>query len=123
MTVGGGFNAPALKAGWNLEGVDGEGQPLRIAFSDRQLGGLQLGLTIGRHPRLCDRIIDDVSVSRRHLRLGLSGGDLFAEDLNSLNGSLIGARRLRPFELAPLAVGESLLLGRVRLRLQRTAGD
>ena len=65
---------------------------------------------------------DDPTVSRRHLRIGLRGGELFAEDVNSLNGTLLEGQALMPFQAVVLREGQTLTLGRAVLRVRRT-GD
>ena len=81
-----------LEAGWVLSGRDGAGRPIRLVFGDTELSEIYLGLVVGRHPALCDRVIDDPSVSRRHMRIGMAEGKPYVEDLNSLNGTLSGRR-------------------------------
>jgi predicted component of type VI protein secretion system len=111
-----------LAEGWGLEGADGEGREVRLVFGEGELAKADLGLTIGRHPQLSDRTIDDPTVSRRHLRIGLRGGELFAEDVNSLNGTLLEGQALMPFQAVVLREGQTLTLGRAVLRVRRT-GD
>ena len=111
-----------LEGGWVLEGADGDGRPVRLAFGETELAGAYLGLSVGRHPALCERVVADPSVSRRHVRLGMEGGGLFAEDLNSLNGTLVDGEAIPPFEPIPLAPGQTLALGRVVLTVSRLAG-
>ena len=108
-----------LEGGWVLEGTDGDGQPVRVTFGDTELARAYLGLSVGRHPDLNERTIDDPTVSRRHLRFGVSGGELFAEDLNSLNGTLVDGEPIQPFQAVTLASGEALTLGRVTLMVSR----
>ena len=110
---------PALESGWALEGTDGAGQPLRLVLGDTELVRAYLGVAIGRHPALCDRLIDDPTVSRRHLRIGIAEGKLFVEDLNSLNGTLLDGEAVPPFRPVPLANGQELTLGRVTLAVAR----
>lgn len=58
-------------------------------------------------------------MSRRHLRLGVEDGRLFAEDLNSLNGTLLDGEALPPFQPTPLVEDQLLVLGDVTLTLTR----
>jgi predicted component of type VI protein secretion system len=111
-----------LAEGWGLEGADGEGREVRLVFGEDELAKADLGLTIGRHPQLSDRTIDDPTVSRRHLRIGLRSGALFAEDVNSLNGTLLDGQELMPFQAVVLREDQTLTLGRSVLRVRRT-GD
>ena len=78
-----------------------------------------LGLTVGRHPALCERILADDSVSRRHFRIGIADGKLFVEDLNSLNGTFLDDRELPPFQPTPLLPGQEIQAGRVSLAVSR----
>jgi FHA domain len=112
---------PALESGWALEGTDGAGQPLRLVFGDTELIRAYLGIAIGRHPALCERVIEDATVSRRHLRVGAADGRLFVEDLSSLNGTLLDGAPIPCFEPAPVEPGQTLTLGRVRLVVARLA--
>jgi predicted component of type VI protein secretion system len=117
--VGSGPGA-TLEAGWVLCGRDGAGHPVRLVFGETELSQAYLGLVVGRHPALCDRVIDDPSVSRRHLRIGMAEGRPYVEDLNSLNGTLVDGAELPQFEPVPLAGGETLTLGRVVLEVARS---
>lgn len=114
---------PVLEGGWILEGTDGRGGLIRLVLGETELARADLGLTVGRHPALCDRLIEDDTVSRRHLRLGAEGGELFAEDLNSLNGTLVEGETLVPFEPAQLPEGGIITLGDVVLTVTRLGED
>ena len=109
-----------LAEAWVLEGKDGQGRPLRLLFSEQELARSELGLAVGRHPALCDRVIEDPSVSRRHLRVSVREGRLFLEDLNALNGTLLDGGRLAPFDAHPVLPGQVLILGRVYLEVQES---
>ena len=108
-----------LEAGWVLRGRDGAGRPIRLLFGDTELSEIYLGIVVGRHPALCDRVIDDPSVSRRHLRIGMAEGRPYVEDLNSLNGTLLDGEEVPQFRPVPLAAGQELTLGRVVLEVAR----
>jgi hypothetical protein len=108
-----------LEDGWVLSGRDGTGRSLRLVFGETELSEIYLGLVVGRHPALCDRVIDDPSVSRRHLRIGMAEGKPYVEDLNSLNGTLVDGEEVPQFQPVPLAAGQELTLGRVVLEVTR----
>jgi predicted component of type VI protein secretion system len=108
-----------LEAGWVLSGRDSAGRPIRLVFGDTELSQVYLGLVIGRHPALCDRVIDDPSVSRRHMRIGMAEGTPYVEDLNSLNGTLLDGEEVPQFQPVPLGAGQELTLGRVVLEVAR----
>ena len=109
-----------LEAGWVLSGRDGGGRPIRLVFGDTELSEIYLGLVVGRHPALCDRVIEDPSVSRRHMRIGMAEGKPYVEDLNSLNGTLLDGEEVPQFQPVPLAAGQELTLGRAVLEVRRS---
>ncbi|HEX5080092.1 MAG TPA: FHA domain-containing protein [Geminicoccaceae bacterium] len=112
-----------LEGGWVLTGSRGDGAPIRLVFGETELSRAYLGLTVGRHAALCDRVIDDPGISRRHLRVGTAKGRLFAEDLNSLNGTLLDGEEIPPFQPAPLSPAQVLILGQVVLTVARLADE
>ena len=112
-----------LEGGWRLDGADGAGRPIRLLIGETQMTAIYLGVTIGRHPALCDLVVDDPSVSRRHLRIGRAAGGLFVEDVHSLNGTYLEDQTVAPFEPAPLEDGDTLTLGRVTLTLSRLGDE
>jgi FHA domain len=115
-----GRTSTSLEAGWVLRGCDGAGRPIRLVFGDTELSEVYLGLVVGRHPALCDRVIEDPSVSRRHMRIGMAEGKPYVEDLNSLNGTLLDGEEVAQFQPVPLAAGQELTLGRVVLEVRRS---
>ncbi|MDT7763986.1 MAG: hypothetical protein QOC63_3406 [Mycobacterium sp.] len=65
-------------------------------------------LVIGRdHPAECGAQIEDyTNVGREHAKVTLTSGQLFVEDLASLNGTTINGERITPFEPIPLNAGD-----------------
>ena len=116
-------HSPPLEAGWVLSGRDGAGRAVRLVFGDTELSQAHLGLVIGRHPALCDRVIDDPGISRRHLRVGMTEGGLFAEDLNSLNGTVLDGEEIPPFQPVRLSPDQVLTLGGVVLTVSRLSDE
>ena len=93
------------------------GAPLSIDFSEQDLLETDKGLVVGRTPALCHRVIQEDSISRRHVRFFLSGGQLALEDLNTLNGTMVNQVRALPFSRVFLGQDAEIMLGKVRLRL------
>jgi hypothetical protein len=58
---------------------------------------------------------EEGGVSRRHLKIARSGDRYTIEDLNSTNFTLLNRNRLEPGRPAPLADGDEIRAGRVRL--------
>jgi hypothetical protein len=110
-----------LEAGWCLVAPERVFPGLRLIFGDTELSRAYPGLVIGRDPALCDRVIDDATISHRHCRFSAREQRLLVEDLNSLNGTRVGTRDLAPFRPLALDDGASLMLGRLKLMVQRVA--
>jgi pSer/pThr/pTyr-binding forkhead associated (FHA) protein len=55
-------------------------------------------------------------VSRRHACIHRSAKNVFIEDLGSFNGTFLNGQRLQPSEKYPLAAGDVLHLGQLRLQ-------
>jgi len=73
-------------------------------------------MTIGRRPD-SDVFLDDVTVSRDHALLVRRGGELYLDDLGSLNGSYVNRRRIESHRLDD---GDELQIGKYKLTfLQR----
>ncbi|MGI8714839.1 MAG: FHA domain-containing protein [Solirubrobacteraceae bacterium] len=68
-------------------------------------------LLVGRHP-VCDIVLDDLSVSRRHARLRFRDGRWVLQDLESTNGTLVNGESVGRCQLRP---GDEVHLGDVRL--------
>jgi hypothetical protein len=58
---------------------------------------------------------DEAGVSRRHMRILQQGGRFLAEDLGSTNYTLVNRKRLEPGIPHPLAEGDEIRVGRIRL--------
>lgn len=113
-----------LEGGWVLEGADGAGRPLRLVFGQSELAAAYLGLVIGRHPALSDRVIPgDDAISRRHCRLGIANGALFVEDLHSLNGTFVDGEPIEAFHPLALTSGQTVHIGQASLRVRRLTAE
>lgn len=122
------MNHPILEPGWVMEGRNSDGSSLRLLIADSLLQRHYPGVSVGRHPALCELVIEEPSISHRHFRLSREGHHLMVEDLNSLNGTRLSSPAetangqpadLDPFRPTPLAPGESLMVGRITLTLRR----
>jgi hypothetical protein len=68
--------------------------------------------TVGRHPD-SDIFFDDITVSRRHVRLERHGRRFRVVDVGSLNGTYVNRRRID--DPVDLRHGDELQIGRYRL--------
>jgi hypothetical protein len=119
---------PALASGgpgWTLTGRTAAGADIAIAVGAADLAaaaaGKDKGVVLGRSAGLCDRVVDDQSVSRRHARLAPAGDGLTIEDLKSAFGTSVNGRKLAPFQPEPLAAGDTVVLGALTLTVAATA--
>ncbi len=95
-----------------LEGQDPTGRPFALTLSALALGD-RAGVTLGRSPANAEFIIDHQEVSREHVRLACVDGQLYAEDLNALNGTKVNGRLLNPREQVLLQNNDRLEIGPV----------
>jgi hypothetical protein len=106
--------------GWLFSGFDRDGRSVRFLITERDLERAPDGLVIGRKETLVDRPITDRSVSRRHARITMLGGEIGIVDLNSTHGTKIDGRKLKPFaDPEALRSGARLTLGGVTLKVSR----
>jgi len=83
-----------------------QGQEASLADGDNVLGR-------SRSATVC---VDDASVSRRHAVIRVKGTEATIEDCGSKNGTFAGGRRVGAAQ--PLADGDTIRLGKVRLRFR-----
>lgn len=62
-----------------------------------------------------DLILNDASVSRRHARLSLEGGQLVLEDLGSANGTFVGSQQLPANTPTPVLASQTMRFGDVEV--------
>lgn len=71
---------------------------------------------VGRAP-VCDLTIDDPSISRRHVRFRVHGAHCRLADMGGRNGTFVNGEAVTEAELHD---GDTVVLGRVALRVERT---
>ncbi len=62
-------------------------------------------------------VLEDGSVSNRHLKVVRVGGKVFVEDLRSTNGTRVNGRRVDPGQSVEVVVGDLIRLGRTLIRI------
>lgn len=85
--------------------LNGESKSFRFELPD---------VLVGRDPA-CDCVLNDSTVSARHVRLYYRLGQWWAEDLRSTNGTALNGEEIH--EPAALADGDRLRCGQVNLRI------
>ncbi|MFO1371679.1 MAG: trypsin-like peptidase domain-containing protein [Candidatus Competibacteraceae bacterium] len=75
---------------------------------------------IGRSAAWCDQVIDNETVSRRHVRLHWEPhrSQWLVEDLESSNGTRLNGRSLRPYTPTSLTSGAVVMLGGLKLTVE-----
>lgn len=89
-------------------------QAIKITLSginsmDLKMTELQTSITIGRKPAN-DIFISDNSVSGKHCLISRTDDDVFIEDLDSTNGTIVNGKMIS--EKTPLSSGDTLTLGK-----------
>ena len=104
---------------WRVVGRRRNGGAIDVTLDPAALATAE-GIIVGRIPEQCHLTIDDVSVSRRHLRLRQASLDtLSIEDLGSTNGTYIAGQRLTPGQPVTIRAGTNLTFGDVAVSLVR----
>lgn len=101
-----------------LFGLLSNGMPWeqRVAFAD--IAG-ENGIVIGRDAGIANIALDDSSVSRAHVQLGLNEYGLTVSDMGSTNGTAVNNRQLSPYDNCyPLQNGDMLTLGCITLQVE-----
>ncbi len=104
---------------WELAGQDSNSGSISIHVSEHRLMETHNGLTVGRHAQLCEFVIAEPAISRRHFRIVRTAKGTMIEDLNSLNGTYVDGWRLEPFQVVPLRDRMTIVAGDVRLSVTR----
>ena len=103
-----------------FEGADSGGQKFGFDVPLDKLMTAVQGMTIGRAADQCEFVVPHATVSRRHARLILAGGDaLKIEDLGSTNGTAVNGTILPAGSPAPLQVGGKVKIGDVELAIRQ----
>ncbi len=100
-----------------LAGFGTNGVSLRLKVERARLATERLGLTFGRADEFVDLVIDDASISRRHVRFSLEGEQICIEDLNSSNGTRLNGTQIHAFKKCPINVGDLVVIGIFELRV------
>lgn len=84
----------------------------------------QGGLTLGRDPSCCEIVLQEPSISRRHVVFEYLNNRVVVTDQNSTNGTFLNDRRLSLYEARmPLQGGNILKLGDVSLGVEIFAAN
>ena len=93
-----------------LEGQDNTGKQFTLSIPPLALGD-PAGVVLGRNPADSEFIIDHDEISREHTRLTYTNDRLYAEDLDTLNGTTVNGNALQPREKVLLQDKDRLQMG------------
>lgn len=74
----------------------------------------RLPLTVGKLAGSVDMVIEDQSISRRHVKFAREGNRIYMTDLNSTNGTFKNGLRLQPNTSEILEPGDEIRLGKLK---------
>ena len=93
-----------------LEGQDNTGKQFTLSIPPLALGD-PAGVVLGRNPADSEFIIDHDEISREHTRLTYTSDRLYAEDLDTLNGTTVNGHLLEPQVKVSLQDKDRLQMG------------
>lgn len=73
---------------------------------------------MGREASVCDVVISEPAVSRRHAEFLLENGSLYIEDVSEHNGTYLNETKLPPLGKAKVQGGDVITLGRARITVR-----
>ncbi len=89
-----------------------EGAPVSLKLPGTAMPAEVGGVVVGRHPSSSTVVFDEASISRSHVRFYASGDEVFVEDLDSTNGTMVEGEKLEPNTPRKIADGQTVTLGR-----------
>ena len=95
-----------------LDGKDESGRAFVVNISELVLGYAS-GVVLGRSPANSEFIIDHQEVSREHVKLVQVSGQLYVEDLDTLNGTRVNGQPLTPGDPVEINDDDRLEVGPV----------
>ena len=102
---------------WHFRGHDSQHQPVKLVVDAASCQASPL--IIGRDGGLCQLVIDDPTVSRRHASVIFSVGQLHLADLDSTNGTWVDGAPVTKKTIT-LRHGQTLKLGKVVLNVEES---
>jgi hypothetical protein len=108
-----------LRGGLVLAGFGSNGHPLRIEINDHDMLLRDGGFTIGRHPQVVDRVVDESALSRRHMRISKDKGKYLLEDLNSTNGTYLNGKQVTAYSPVELSPGDKISMGDIEFEVSK----
>ena len=100
-----------------LTGEDDSGTPYALNLRRDTLGRPE-GVVVGRDPAKSSHVVTESSVSRAHVRVYVSSGNLHVEDVGSTNGTYLNGKMLEVGEGVQVNDGDELALGSITMRVE-----
>lgn len=111
--ISGGKVAPH---GISLTGFNSSGYPINLQISAQELSR-EFGATVGRDHKVCNVVIDENGISKRHFQILWSGTQFEITDLSSTNGTYVNGVMLNPYNARPIQLNEEITVCDIQLRL------
>jgi hypothetical protein len=100
---------------WLLKGEYPDGRSIEFKLNSALFE--RGNIFVGRDAALCKIVLDDLSVSRKHVLLELSRDTLKISDLNSTNGTWLDREKIGSTPIS-LRYGQVITFGKVRVKLE-----
>lgn len=109
---------PVIYVPYDLEGKNSKGVAIALKLSTTFLTKRKGSLALGSSTRATDLTFDDPSVASVHAILKYEDNILSLEDKGSDKGTWVGGNRLKPNAPWPVALHETVRLGKLEFRLK-----
>ena len=110
-------SSSAITQSWVLTGYDSKGGKINFEINPHDARAQSNGILMGRDRAACDLWLDDTSVSRRHAKITLIDAQLYIEDLNSSNGTILNGVRLIAGQKTKLKSSSQIVVGQLSLNV------
>lgn len=98
--------------------ISDEGQVLPLSGKDEYtIGRFANDQTVCPDVDLSSFFAYEKGVSRLHISVKISGGTVTVTDLGSINGTYLNGNRILPYQAYPLAHGDTLTLGKLKMQV------
>lgn len=100
-----------------LVGEDADGKEQRLKLNGNALIRSENGQLVGRSAQDADYVLNLDHISRKHLHVWIEDGNVYVEDLGSVNGTAVNEHDLSPHTASSIQNGDSIRLGLITMKI------